>query len=125
MVSKTEVQESRGDTVKLLLAVAIVVAALAGFYVYAEESLLFRVLGVLVAFGVAAAIFYQTENGRTLWTFFQAARTEVRKVVWPTRNETLQTTLIVFVLVLLVGLFLWLLDLMLGSGFQYVTGLGG
>ncbi|MEM7294222.1 MAG: preprotein translocase subunit SecE [Pseudomonadota bacterium] len=125
MVSKTEVQESRGDVVKHVLALAIVVAALAAFYVYAEESLLYRVLGVLAALGVAVAIFYQTDAGRQLWAFGQAARTEVRKVVWPTRAETLQTTLIVFVIVLLIGLFLWLLDLMLGSAFQMVTGAAG
>ena len=125
MVSKTEVQDSRGDVVKYVLALAIVAAAVAAFYLYAEESLLYRVLGVLVAVGVAGAIFYQTESGRQLWGFSQAARTEVRKVVWPTRAETMQTTLIVFVLVILVGLFLWLLDLLLGSGFQMVTGAAG
>ena len=125
MVSKTEVTESRGDVVKHVLALAIVVGALAAFYFYAEESLLFRVLGVLAAIGVAAAIFLQTDSGRQLWVFFQASRTEVRKVVWPTRTETLQTTLIVFVLVLLVGLFIYLLDWGLGSGFQFVIGAAG
>ncbi len=125
MVSKTEIQDSRGDTVKSALALLIVTASFAAFYLYSDESLLFRVLGILAALAVAVAIFYQTTSGHRLWTFFQASRTEVRKVVWPTRTETLQTTLIVFVLVLLVGLFLWLLDLILGSGFQWVTGLAG
>jgi len=125
MVSKTELQDSRGDTVKNALALLIVAGALAAFYVYADESLLFRVLGMLVALAVAVAIFYHTDPGHRLWTFFPASRTEVRKGVWPTRTETLQTTMIVFVLVLLVGLFLWLLDLILGSGFQWVTGISG
>ncbi len=125
MVSKAEVQDSRGDVVKHALAMLVVAGALTAFYVYAEESLLFRVLGLLLASAVAVAIFYQTQSGRQLWVFFQLSRTEVRKVVWPTRAETLQTTLIVFVLVLLVGLFLWLLDLGLGAGFRWVTGLAG
>ncbi len=125
MVSKTELQDSRGDAVKYALALLVVAGAVAAFYIYSDESLLFRVLGMLAAVAVAVAIFYQTDSGHRLWTFFQASRTEVRKVVWPTRTETLQTTMIVFVLVLLVGLFLWLLDLILGSGFQLVTGISG
>ena len=124
MVSKAEVQDSRGDIVKHALALLVVAGAVAGFYIYSEESLLFRVLGMIAALGVAAALFYFTVPGHTLWTFFQAARTEVRKVVWPTRAETIQTTLIVFVLVLIVGLFLWMLDLLFGAGFQWVTGIG-
>ena len=123
MVPKAEVQGSRGDVVKYVLALLVVVGAIAAFYVYAEESQLFRVLGVLAALAVATAIFYQTDSGRQLWAFFQLSRTEVRKVVWPTRAETLQTTLIIFVLVLLVGLFLWLLDLSLSSSFQWITGI--
>ena len=124
MVSKTEVQDSKGDIVKHVLALLIVAGAVAAFYVYSEESLLFRVLGMLVALGAAAALFYFTAPGHQLWTFSQSARTEVRKVVWPTRAETMQTTLIVFVLVLIVGLFLWMLDLLFGAGFQWVTGIG-
>ncbi len=125
MVSKTELQDSRGDAIKYALALLVVAGAVAAFYIYSDESLLFRVLGMLAAVAVAVTIFYQTDSGHRLWTFFQASRTEVRKVVWPTRTETLQTTMIVFVLVLLVGLFLWLLDLILGSGFQLVTGISG
>ena len=125
MVSKAEVQDSRGDIVKYALALLIVAGAVCCVFISMRKSLLlFRVLGMLLAFGVAAAVLYQTDSGRKLWVFFQAARTEVRKVVWPTRAETMQTTLIVFVLVLLVGLFLWLLDTMLGAGFQFVTGIG-
>ena len=123
MASKVETQEPRGDVAKHALALLIVAAAVFGFYWYSEESTLYRVLALLLATGLGAAVFYQTQSGRALWTFCQAARTEVRKVVWPTRNETLQTTAIVFVLVLLVGLFLALLDWSFGAAFKAITGL--
>jgi len=123
MVSKAEVQASRGDTLKLSLAALLVVAAVVAYYLLAETSQLYRVLGLLVALGVAVAIAYNTARGEGVWRFFQESRTEVRKVVWPTRVETMQTTLIVTVLVVIVGLFLWLLDMLLSSGFRFLTGL--
>ena len=124
MVSKTEVQKFGGDTFKYFLTLAFAVGAIAGFYYFAEQSFLYRVIGMLVVFGVAIAIFYTTTVGYQLWGFFQASRTEVRKVVWPTRTETTQTTLIVFVIVFLVGLFLYLLDMFFGFGFRWITGIG-
>jgi len=123
MVSKAEVQASRGDTLKLSLAALLVVAAVVAYYLFPETSQLYRVLGLLAAVGVAAVIAYSTARGQGVWRFFQESRTEVRKVVWPTRVETMQTTLIVAVLVVIVGLFLWLLDMLLSSGFRFLTGL--
>ena len=79
-------------------------------------------MAILAVAGVAVAIVYQTDLGRRAWSFVQDSRTEVRKVVWPTRAETVQTTLIVMALVLLVGIFLWLLDMLLAWGFQTLTG---
>jgi len=125
MVAKTEVRESRGDGVKLFLAVAILVAGVAGFYYFSEESQLFRVLGLLVLMAASVAVVYQTEMGRGAWKFMQDARTEVHKVVWPTRQETLQTTLIVLVVVVLVAFFLWLLDMFLSWAYQFLTSAGG
>jgi preprotein translocase subunit SecE len=125
MVTKAEVQESRGDVLKLSVAGLLVAAAVAAFYYFSDESLLYRVLGLLAAVAAGAAIFHQTSRGQSLWKFLQDSRTEVRKVVWPTRVETMQTTMIVAVLVVIVGLFLWLLDMLLSFGFQFLTGLGG
>ncbi len=124
MSTKVEVQESRGDTVKLGLAVAVLAAGVAGFYYFADESLLYRVLGLLGVAVAALAIAYQSTPGRRAWSFVQESRTEVRKVVWPTRMETMQTTLYVILLVMLVCLILWALDGLLGWGFQLVTGVG-
>jgi preprotein translocase subunit SecE len=98
------------DTIKWLAAVVILGAAVGAFYFYAEESLLLRVIGLLIVAGGAAAIAFTTEKGRAAWEFMRDSRTEVRKVVWPTRKETSQTTLIVIGVVAMVAVFLWMVD---------------
>ena len=113
---------NRADTFKLLGAGAIVLIALAAFYLFAGHSLLVRVIGLLAAFGVAVAIALRTELGAETLEFIQGARTEVRKVVWPTRAETTQTTLIVIAMVVIMGLLLWLLDVVLFWLIRLITG---
>ncbi|MCB1875549.1 MAG: preprotein translocase subunit SecE [Chromatiales bacterium] len=124
MNAKVETQDSRLDTVKLGFAIAILLAAIFGFYYYSEHSTLLRVLGLLAAAGVAVFVALQTEIGRRFWGFIQESRAEVRKVVWPTRQETVQTTLIVIVMVILVGILLWLLDMFLVWAVRLLTGQG-
>ena len=115
MADTAEQTNSTMDTVKLIAAAALLLVGLYGFYVqFAEQRLLYRVLGILLFVIVAAGIALTTTKGRALTSFMQAARTEVRKMVWPTRTETLQTTGVIIVVVILVGLFLWLLDTFLG-----------
>jgi len=112
------------DRIKLLVAILLVASGIGGFYVYSEFSTLYRVLGLLAIFGVAIAISLTTEVGRQSWAFLQDARTEVRKVVWPTRKETSQTTLLIMVSVIIVGLLLWGLDSLLLWAVQLLTGQG-
>jgi preprotein translocase subunit SecE len=114
MAAKAEAQTSAVDNVKLVLAVGLVVAAIFAFYVFSEQSLLLRVVGLLLVAGVAALIAAGTAPGRRALAFAKDARAEVRKVVWPSRQETLQTTLAVFVMVIIVAILLWLMDMMLG-----------
>lgn len=123
----TKTDESPGllDTVKLVLAAAVLLGGIASYYVYENESLLLRVAGVLVAFAVGAVIAFQSAQGQALWTFIQGSRIEIRKVVWPTRQETMQTTLTVIVFTLFMGVFFWMLDLFLLWGTRLVTGQGG
>ncbi|MEJ2529243.1 MAG: preprotein translocase subunit SecE [Gammaproteobacteria bacterium] len=122
MNAKTEVESSSMDTVKLALAVLLLAAGIGGFYYYEEYMLLLRVLGLLAVAGVAVAIAMQTLIGRRVWGFAVDSRTEVRKVVWPSRQETIQTTLIVFAMVLVMGIILWLVDMILLSIVRSVTG---
>ena len=110
------------DKVKLGLAALLVLVGFYGFYEYADQPLLYRVLGILLFVVVAAGIALTTTKGRSLTSFMQSARTEVRKMVWPTRAETLQTTLVILVVVVLVGLFLWLLDTFLGWIMSMIIG---
>lgn len=114
MSEQTEQNGGGLDTVKLFAALALLIAGVMGFYYYSAESTLIRVVGLLVVVGVAAFIAMTTAKGRQLAGFMSNSRTEVRKMVWPTRVETTQTTLIVLGVVLLVGIFLWLLDSLLG-----------
>ena len=112
------------DKLKLTIAVALIASGVAGFYYFADQSLLMRVLGLLVVAGASLAVTYQTAVGQRTWGFVTDAQTEVKKVVWPTRKETLQTTGIVIVVVMVVAIFLWALDSTLLWLVRLLTGQG-
>ncbi|ABI55799.1 preprotein translocase subunit SecE [Alkalilimnicola ehrlichii MLHE-1] len=124
MKSSVESQSSGLDKAKIVVAIALVLGAIAGFHYYGDEPLLFRVLGLLAVVAAAGGVMMTTAAGQAVWQFARASRQELRKVVWPNRQETLQTTLIVFVMVVLVALFLWLVDLLAGWGIGRIIGLG-
>lgn len=119
---KAEVKDSRFDSVKWLVVVALVVAGVVGNHVFAAESILYRVLGLLVLAVIAGFVALQTAKGRSFFTLLKDARGEIRKVVWPTRQETTQTTLIVVVVVLVMALLLWGLDSLLGWLVSMIVG---
>ena len=110
------------DKLILIFAFVPLVGATGAFYYYADQSLLLRVIGLLVALIVSALIAYQSAPGKTAWAFVRESRTEVRKVVWPTRKETAQTTLFVIVAVIIMGIFFFLLDMLLGWAVRLLTG---
>jgi preprotein translocase subunit SecE len=124
MDTKVEEQPTVVDTAKLAFAIVVVLGGLVGYYYFADSPGLLRALGVVVALAVAAAIVFTSLQGRTLWKFIQGARVELNKVVWPTREETLQTTLVVLVVALFGGVFFWLLDLLLLWLTTRITGQG-
>ncbi|HHH36366.1 MAG TPA: preprotein translocase subunit SecE [Gammaproteobacteria bacterium] len=110
------------DNIKFVLVVLILGGAMGGFYYYGDQSLLVRVIALVAAAGISAAIFFQTAPGRQLWGFFGDAKMEVRKVVWPTRKETVQTTLVVVAMVIVVAMILWVFDLFLTWAVRLLTG---
>ena len=114
MVSKTEQSTSAIDTFKLMTAVLVLIAGVVGFYYFEDESQLLRVLGMLAVAVLAFFIAASSDPGRRGLGFVKDARVEVRKVVWPTRQETLQTTIAVLFMVILVAIMLWLFDMFLG-----------
>jgi len=122
MNSKPDMQAPKTDLIKLLSAAFIVLIALVGFYFFADQLLLVRVIGLLIAVGAASAIALTTEMGNDFWNFVKESRMELRKVVWPTRDETLKTSLAVIVMVIVMGIFLWLLDLLLFWVVRLFTG---
>ncbi len=124
MSAKIETSNSRLDSLKWTLALALLAGAIGAFYVYSDQSLLLRVVGLLVVAGISATLILLTAKGRSAWEFMQESRTEVRKVVWPTRQETVQTTLVVIAMVTVVAIFLWLLDMLLAWIVKSVIGVG-
>ena len=116
----TTTEANRGsflDTIKLLIAAGVLVGGLYGYYYFLEWSLPIRVLLVLGGFAAGVAIAMTSSQGQRLWAFIQGARIGIRKVVWPTRQETTQTAIAVFVFTLIMSLFFWALD----SGLLWLT----
>ena len=111
------------DGLKWGIVVLLLAAAIGGNYYYGQESVLFRAIGVVIAVGVAGLVAMQTFKGRNAVAFAKESRTEVRKVVWPTRQEAIQTTGIVLVVTLLMSLLLWGLDSILFWVVGLITGM--
>ena len=124
MVSKATAPSSMLDTVKLSFALVVLVAGMFGFYWFDQVALTWRVIAMFAVVGVAVGLVLLTDLGQRLMSFSRESRVELRKVVWPTRKEATQITLIVLVLVFLIGLFLWLVDSLLFWGVQMITGQG-
>jgi len=104
----------------LVLGLTLVAAGVAGYYYFAELHLLARAGMVIAGVLGGALVALQSETGRATWEFAKGSRLEVRKVVWPTRKETVQTTGIVIALVIVAGLYIWLVDWVLSSIVQEV-----
>ena len=122
MNAKAESQSSGFDGLKWTVVVLLLAAGIGGNVYYADQSLLYRVLGLLAIAVVAALLAIQTTKGAAFWVLAKEARTEIRKVVWPTRQESTQTTLIVLAFVLLMSIILWGLDTLLGWLVSLVIG---
>ncbi|NMZ83511.1 MULTISPECIES: preprotein translocase subunit SecE [Pseudomonas] len=122
MTPKAEAQGSRFDLLKWLVVVALVVVGVVGNQYYSASPILYRVLALLAIAVVAAFVGLQTVKGKSFFVLVKEARTEIRKVVWPTRQETTQTTLIVVAVVLVMALLLWGLDSLLGWLVSLIVG---
>jgi preprotein translocase subunit SecE len=110
------------DVVKQVISILFVVAGVTAFYYFAELSLLYRVLGLVASVLAAMGLILTTDAGRNLWSFVLESKQEVRRIVWPTREETVRTTLAVAVMVFVVGLVLWALDGFLFFAIRHLTG---
>jgi len=126
MTDDSKVQDAgTTDKVKLAIAIVIVIAGVAGYYVLANQAAWLRWLSVIASLVLAGVVVAFSRYGSEFRRFVELARIELRKIVWPTRQETLQTTLVVFGFVIVAGVFFWLLDLALAWATKALTGTGG
>ncbi len=125
MSANTEAQGSgRGvETAKWLVVIALLAVAIVGNFLYREFSLPLRALAVVLIIAMAGVVALTTVKGKATVAFAREARTEVRKVIWPTRQETLHTTLIVAAVTAVMSLILWGLDGILVRLVSFITGL--
>jgi preprotein translocase subunit SecE len=113
------------DVLKIALAAAALVGGMVAFYWFGEKPQVLRVLMVLGGLIAGLVLLYWSAPGRELWAYMQVSRVELRKMVWPTRQETWRTTLVVFVFVMALAVFFWIVDMGLAWGARHVTGQGG
>jgi preprotein translocase subunit SecE len=113
------------DLVKLGAAIALALAGLVAFYGLGGTAVWIRWLGVAAGLVLALAVVGASSYGRSFRQFVTDARGELRKIVWPSFDETRNTTIVVFVFVIVSGLFFWLLDLGLAAATKLLTGQGG
>lgn len=105
------------NKIKLVVAFLLLVAGIAGFYLLADKATVLRILAVLAGLGASIAVLWTTPVGQQSLGFIGESVVEARKVVWPTRKETIQTTTVVFVLVVIMAAFLAVVDI----GFAYMV----
>lgn len=111
------------DTALLWLAIVVLCGSIFGYYWYAASVTdVIRVIGMLAGAVVAVLIALQTAIGKTAWSYIRGSRAEMRRVVWPTRRETVQTTMMVIVVVLILAIFIWAMDIVLAWGVQVIAG---
>jgi len=111
---------SIADIAKYLLSTLLLIVGITAFYYFSDVQLLYRVLGLVLMFGASVGTFFLTQIGKQLWGFFLESKQEVKRVVWPTKDETVRTTLMVSAMVFIVGLLLWVVDLTLSWAIQLV-----
>jgi preprotein translocase subunit SecE len=112
------------DKIKLILAVLLVVAGVAGFYYLKDSALILRIASVLAGLVLAAVVGLTSAPGKQFVVFAQEAIAETKKVVWPSRKETVQSTGMVLAFVLVMAIFLWIVDALLVWGVKMLMGPG-
>ena len=124
MSEKTENQSNALDMFKWVVVFALLAGLVTANTMYGEISVLYRAIAIVVVVGIAGFIAATTEKGSTFLSFAKESRAEVCKVVWPTRQEANQTTLIVLAATLIMALILWGLDGIIVRVVGFITGIG-
>ena len=119
---QTTVGAAAKDSALLAVSAAVLLAGIVAFYWYDELALPFRIMMVLAGLAAAGGLLWFSWYGREFWQFALAARVELRKVVWPEREETIKTTYVVFIFAIVMGLFFWGLDWILTFLTRFLSG---
>jgi len=120
VANKIEIETNKQDVVKWILSTVMFLGALVAFYYFDQYPLMYRVLGLIGIVILGFLIVFNTERIRSLRVFTHDARVELKKVIWSTKAEVIQTTVIVFVVVIVMSILLWLLDKLLGAGIKFL-----
>jgi|TARA_B110000438_G_C15185871_1_gene382207 preprotein translocase subunit SecE len=113
VVESKNIEGNDNGTPLLLMSLLLLLAGIVAFYYFSEIRLFYRVLGLFAVLGLSGYITYQTSFGKTVYTYVLESKVELKKVAWPTKQETTQTALGVIVIVVIIGILLWLLDMLL------------
>ena len=113
VVESKNAEGNDNGTPLLLMSLLLLLAGIVAFYYFSEIRLFYRVLGLFAVLGLAGYIIYQTSFGKTVYTYVLESKIELKKVSWPTKQETTQTAIGVIVIVVIIGILLWLLDMLL------------
>jgi preprotein translocase subunit SecE len=116
--------ENMADKIKLVLAFLLVVAGVAGFYYLGDKPTILKIAAVAGGMLLGALVVWTTAPGKQFFVYAQESWAETKKVVWPSRKETVQTTGLVMVFVFIMAVFLWIVDALLGWGVKYLMGPG-
>jgi preprotein translocase subunit SecE len=119
---QTPPSASAKDTALMTLSILVLFVGIAAFYWYEDLALPIRIAMVIAGLGAAALLAWLSWYGREFWQFALASRIELRKVVWPSRDETIKTTYVVFIFAIVMGLFFWGLDWVLTWLTRLLTG---
>jgi len=117
---EVETSKNKNDLVKWILSLVIFAGSLFAFYYFDQYPIIYRVLGLIGVVLLDFAILFNTEKIKSLRVFTYDARVELKKVVWSTKAEVIQTTIIVFIVVIIMSVLLWLLDKLLGAGIKFL-----
>ena len=120
VANKIEIETNKQDVVKWILSTIMFLGALVAFYYFDQYPLIYRVLGLIGIVILSFLVVFNTERIRSLRIFTHDARVELKKVIWSTKAEVIQTTVIVFVVVIIMSILLWLLDKLLGAGIKFL-----
>ena len=106
--------ESKSNNTYLIVSIVVLISGMILFYYFSDVRLFYRVLAMILVVILSGFIGYQSDFGKLVYSYISDSKVEIKKVTWPTKQETTQTTLGVIVVVIIVGILLWLFDMLLG-----------